>query len=239
MKPIIGMFAKIYENDLTTEMYYQYHEAVEKAGGVPVLLPYVKEEDTIDAFIELCDGFFITGGVDVEPTRYGDEKKETCGEIETKRDELEFRAFEKMYKTNKPILGICRGMQVINAALGGKLYQDIPTEVITDINHRQPREFRFRTSHDILVEKNTPLYEITKKERITGNSFHHQSVKVLGKGLEAFAYADDGIIEGFYSKEYPYLRGYQWHPERLVNFDEDNFNIFSDFINEVKKVKKN
>lgn len=235
MKPIIGMFSKIYTEDLTSEMYYQYSEAIEKAGGVPVLLPYVKLEDVKDDFINLCDGFFFTGGVDVNPEHYGEKNEGLCGVIETYRDELEFSMIEKVLKTNKPILGICRGMQLINVYFGGTLYQDILTEYETDIEHRTPKEQRFKISHDILVTKDTPLYELVKKDRFTGNTFHHQCVKKLGEGLEVFATAEDGIVEGYYHTSYPYLRCYQWHPERLINFSEDNAKIFEDFVSVCKK----
>ncbi len=235
MKPIIGMFAKIYNEDLTCEMYYQYSEAIEKAGGIPVLLPYVKDEKVKDGFIELCDGFFFTGGVDVNPIRYGEKNEGLCGVIEDKRDELEFSILPKVLKTNKPILAICRGMQLVNVYFGGTLYQDIPTQYKTDIVHTTPKEQRFKIAHDILVKKDTPLYDLVKTDSFMGNTFHHQAVKELGNSLSVMATAKDGIVEAYYKIDYPYLRCYQWHPERLINFSSENLTLFEDFIETCKK----
>ncbi len=234
-RPIIGMFAKIYKNDLTSEMFYQYHESIENAGGVPVLLPYVTKDETIQEFIDACDGFFITGGVDVDPIKYGEEMMQVCGEIEPERDELEFKAFSKILKSKKPLLGVCRGMQLINVALNGTLYQDIPTQIPSNINHSQPRQERFVPTHDVLVKEGTPLYQLVKTDRIMGNTFHHQAIKRLGNGLQVMAVAEDGIIEAIYSTDYPYLRGYQWHPERIFKLSKENEKIFIDFINACAK----
>lgn len=133
-------------------------------------------------------------------------------------------------------MAICRGAQLVNVALGGTLYQDIPTEIISNIPHRQT-EPKDSHSHEICVFENTPLRNLVMSERIKVNSFHHQALKLLGNGLSVMATADDGVIEAVYSTEHPYLLAYQWHPERL--FDADNLNrvLFTDFIDacEVKK----
>ncbi len=235
VKPVIGLFSKIDNEEYKSVLLPENAEAIEVAGGLPILLPMVEDDSTIDSFIELCDGFFFTGGFDISPERYGEQIKPTCGEIELKRDELEFRALDKIIKTGKPILGVCRGMQLINAYLGGTLYQDIPTERPSEINHRQPREDRYVITHDILVEDNTPLKEIVKVDRIKGNTFHHQCIKTLGEGLKLSATADDGIVEGYFHATHPYLVGYQWHPERLVKLDDNNLKIFKSFISACKK----
>ena len=145
------------------------------------------------------------------------------------RDELEFKVFQRAIDTSKPILAICRGAQLVNVALDGTLYQDIPSELHTRISHRQS-EPKFSPSHDVRIIVDTPLYEMMKTEQIKANSFHHQAIKTLGKGLEVMALADDGIVEAFYSTGEQYLRAYQWHPERLYETDIYNRRIFDDFI---------
>ena len=228
MTSIIGILAEI-DNDFNTRVQPPYIKAIELAGGLPVLLPYVSEDETIDSFISICDGFFFTGGADVDPKRYDERPKATCGEIQYNRDELEFKVLEKVLNTSKPILAICRGAQLVNVALGGTLYQDIPTEIESYVLHKQC-EPKDSPSHDVNVIENTPLFELARSERVKANSFHHQAIKALGNGLCVMATADDGIIEAVYSELYPYLRAYQWHPERLFDFDSLNHAVFEDFI---------
>ncbi len=233
MKPIIALFAEV-DDDRVTKMLHSYVNAVEKAGGIPVVLPYVKKVETVEGFIELCDGVLFTGGMDIEPQRYGEDKLPVCGQNQLYRDEHEFRAFEIVRSTSLPILAICRGAQLVNVALGGSLYQDIPSEIPTYISHRQT-EADFAPSHEVVIVEGTPLYDLVKTKRMTANSFHHQAIKTLGEGLEIMAKADDGVIEGVYYKGDRYLRAYQWHPERLFETEANNRLIFEDFISACKK----
>lgn len=231
MTPKIGLIANI-ENDLRVNMHGAYGLSIEKSGGLPLVLPYVESEEIIDAFVDSCDGFLFTGGADVEPEYYGEEKKDTCGETEPSRDKLEFAVLKKVLEKNKPILGICRGLQLINVAMGGTLYQDIPTERRSDIRHVQTED-KYAPSHPILVERDTPLSHLVGKGIMTGNSFHHQAIKTLASGLKVMAKSHDGMIEGVYAPHKKYLYAYQWHPERLYSFD-DNKILFDDFINTCK-----
>ena len=235
MKPLIGVMG-IIDDDKTLTLGFTYVDCIEKSGGVPVVFPYVSNDETMDEFVRLCDGFCFSGGKDVEPNRYGERVKDGCGIIHKHRDELEFKVFKKALSAQKPILGICRGAQVVNVALGGSLYQDIPTECPSRIAHRQTQA-KTEPSHAINVVENTPLHALTGKLRIDGNSFHHQAIQNLGNGLAVMATADDGIIEAIYSLRERYIRAYQWHPERLYAFGEDNKKIFDDFI-ENCRVKK-
>lgn len=228
MKPIIGVLAEV-DSTLTCKVNGAYITAIEKSGGIPVLLPYGQEDATLDAFTDVCDGFLFTGGADVDPLRYGEKVKDTCGTIQHRRDELDFAMFNRALATGKPILAICRGAQLVNVALGGTLYQDIPTEFITDMIHRQI-EPKDAFSHNVCVIEGTPLRALVGKERIPVNSFHHQAAKKLGAGLCVMACADDGIPEAFYLSGDRYLRAYQWHPEGLFENDIYSRIIFSDFI---------
>lgn len=228
MKPIIGILAEI-DIEQNTKVQNTYIKVIEESGGIPILLPYVTASQTMEYFVNICDGFLFTGGADIDPKRYGEQPKDTCGIIQYFRDEFEFNMFQMVIQTSKPIFAICRGAQLINVALGGTLYQDLPSELPTQIAHRQ-REEKFSPSHEVRVLGNTPLYQMTGAERICANSFHHQAVKTLGNGLEVMAIADDGVVEAFYLTGQRYLCAYQWHPERLYAIDADNRRIFDDFI---------
>ena len=228
MKAIIGIISDI-DADRNAVIQDAYIRAIEQAGGLPLLLPCVRETETIAQFVNLCDGFLFAGGADIDPRRYGEEKKAACGGIQPYRDELEFAVFAQAVGTSKPILAICRGIQLVNVAFGGTLYQDIPSELHTEILHRQS-EPKFSHSHEVKVLADTPLYGLVKTDRIRANSFHHQAIKTLADGLAVMALADDDIIEAVCTTGERYLRAYQWHPERLFEIDLAHRLIFEDFI---------
>lgn len=228
MKPIIGLLAGV-DDERTTSVPHAYVSAIQNAGGVPVLIPYTSNEDVINALVSMCDGFCFTGGVDIDPCHYGENIQPECGSIQSYRDKLELSLFPKIFNTGVPIMGICRGAQLINVALGGTLYQDIPSEIDTAISHNQSAP-RTEYSHDVAIRPGTPLYELLGEERIRANTFHHQAIKALGRGLEVMARADDGIIEAVYLPGERYLQAYQWHPERLCDRDDYQKAILREFI---------
>ena len=228
MKPIIGILGEV-DAEKSTIVQTAYLNSIEKSGGAPILLPYVTEKETLERYVSLCDGFLFTGGGDVHPNRYGEAMKETCGTPDVMRDELELAVFASAYKAGKPILAICRGIQLVNVALGGTLYQDLPTEYPVKLFHRQ-KEPKFSPSHDVKIIENTPLHTLIGAEEMTANSFHHQAVKTIGEGLAVMAYSEDGIIEAAYGTGSSFLRAYQWHPERLADKNEQNRLLFEEFI---------
>ena len=228
MKPIICITTGI-DQEGTMSLLAPYVHAIEEVGGVPLLLPFTKSDQTLTHICEITDGFFFSGGADIDPAHYGETIKETCGSVQSNRDTVEFALFSRAYATGKPILGICRGMQLINVALGGTLYQDVPSERPSHIAHLQ-REPKFSHSHDVQIQANTPLHALIGKDRMGANSFHHQALKTLGTDLAVMARADDGMIEAVYSTRERYLRAYQWHPERLIAMSEQNRMLFADFI---------
>ena len=234
MRPIIGITPEIAE-DGKISLNYAYTHAIEQAGGIPYVLPCTEDEALLDELVALCHGFCFSGGEDIEPARYGEEKLPQCGAQALRRDAFDFRLFEKALATGKPILGICRGGQLINVALGGTLWQDLPSQHPSELSHVQ-KEGAFEHSHSVSILPDTPLAAITGKNRITANSFHHQAIKTLGRGLVPMAFAEDGIIEAVYSTEHPFIRAYQWHPERLFDADEHHKKIFSDFITACKEI---
>ena len=235
MKPIIGLLAEVDDNRYTG-VRNAYVSAIECAGGLPLLVPYVTDSEAIFEYVSLSDGILFTGGADIDPSIYGEMPSPDLGKIQKRRDELEMRIFAEAIKTRVPILGICRGMQMINVALGGTLFQDIPTEYETPIKHKQ-LEGELEPSHSVNILEGTPLASLIGGEKMRANSFHHQAIKRLGEGLCVMARADDGMIEAVYLDEKRYLRAYQWHPERLHKTDFDNRKVFEDFIAAAKEYK--
>ena len=228
MRPIIGVTAAIDEKKMLSAPH-AYTRAIELAGGLPLVLPYTESDEALDDFIATCDGIFLTGGMDIEPSRYGEERHPKCGECQPSRDVLEYKVLSRALKADKPIIAICRGHQLVNVFLGGTLYQHLPEERPSEIPHVQ-KEDPFAASHTIFIEEASPLSALIGKRRMTGNSFHHQAVKALGKGLTVTAYSPDGLIEGMTLPGATYLRTYQWHPERLIDVDRDSLVLFEDFI---------
>ena len=228
MQPIIGLLVTI-DNERTAQARHAYAHAIEQNGGLPLIVPYLENEESFARLAAVCDGFCFTGGLDVHPAHYGAEISPFCGEIQEQRDALELRLMKELLKTKKPLLGICRGAQVFNVALGGTLFQDLPSECPSDIAHRQTQD-TYEPSLEVQVLPNTPLAALVGTARMTANSFHHQAVKKLGRNLLPMACADDGVIEAFYLPGEQYLRAYQWHPERLFEKNDQNRAIFADFI---------
>lgn len=232
-RPIIGLLGEV-DGDYAARIRHAYVKNIEKSGGVPVVIPYSGSEEALRAAISLCDGVLFSGGVDIDPARYGEVKTEACGEVQPLRDELELTAFRLIKEAKKPALAICRGMQLVNVALGGTLYQDLPTQKPSGILHNQA-EPNDAPSHSVRVYKDTPLYELTRKTEMRANSFHHQAVKALAPSLTVMAEAEDGVVEAAYYEGDWWLRAYQWHPERLSDIDQSNAAIFTEFINACKK----
>lgn len=233
MAAIIGILAQI-DDEKNATLASAYARAIENSGGIPMVFPYTDSQETLDKLIKACGGILFSGGCDIDPKYYGEAASALCGTTQRYRDELEFAVFRKAIAAGKPIMGICRGAQLINVALGGTLYQDIPSEYATDIIHRQ-KEDKTQPSHGVNIVGGTPLYELVGKDSMIANSFHHQAVKKPGENLRVMAKSDDGIIEAMYLPGYSFLRAYQWHPERLCEQNLDNKSLFDEFIESVLK----
>lgn len=229
-RPIIGVTA--YTKDGKLELNSNYLDAVIYNGGVPVILPYTEDEAVLEELIATCDGFLFSGGGDIDPAYYGEEVLPECGAIDPARDVPEMALLRRVLATDKPILAICRGCQLVNIALGGTLWQDIPSQLGTNVEHRILPGTEL--AHDAKILKATPLYEVIGYEDIMINTIHHQAVKELGKGLCPMVLAPDGIIEGYYLDDKRYIRAYQWHPERIYPICKESAPIFADFIKACK-----
>ena len=208
-KPIIGVLPLFDKEKDSYWMLPAYFQGLEHAGALPVMLPLDGAKDC-DRLLELCDGVLFTGGQDVDPALYGEPVLECCKELCPARDRLETAMLQAAMEKKLPILGICRGLQFINAALGGSLWQDLAAQRPGSRNHRMERPYD-RTEHDVTLSG--PLKTLYGTNTLGVNSCHHQGVKTLAPGLEPMAVAEDGLIEAVYHPGQPFLWAVQWHPE--------------------------
>lgn len=190
-----------------------YISAVEGMGGTGVLVTPAHDDGSIDRLLDLVAGVVLTGGEDVEPRHYGQDPHPKLGATNPARDEMELKVAAGALERRMPVLGICRGFQLLNVALGGTLYQDIPSQLGGDLTHEQTAAIGARW-HSARVEPESRLNEIFGTTDLFINSFHHQAVHRLGDGLRAVAWAEDGVIEGAEAPDAPWIFGVQWHPER-------------------------
>ncbi len=203
----------------------RYLNAVWLAGGLPVVLPYIVEPERMAEYAVLFDGFLFSGGVDVDPALYGEEKQFDSVEIDPERDAFEKALFEAVYPTKKPIFGICRGIQSINVWMGGTLCQHID-------GHRQSEAGTCR-GQTLAVVEGSLLHELCGKREIKVNSFHHQVVKTVASGLVVDAIsAEEGYIEAMHAPDHPFLFLVQFHPEFYSACEDDDHSgrIFDAFV---------
>ena len=191
-----------------------YLDSVARAGALPVLLPLTDDERAIGEMLRRIDGLLLSGGGDVDPALYGEDRLPLCGPIDPLRDRMEFSLCRRALDAGLPILAICRGVQVLNCVLGGTLYQDIAAQFGRAIRHpchETPRD----GVHEVKLTAGTRLRAIAGLDRLTVNSRHHQAVKALGRGLIVSARAEDGLIEGVELPGEKFAVGVQWHPESM------------------------
>lgn len=230
MKPIIGITTYFGDTNNASSVSMKYINAIHLAGGTPVSLPIINDEESIEGYMDILDGILFTGGVDIAPYYYGENPIKQLGKICSRRDEFELSLFNRAYSRNLPILGICKGIQLINVALGGSLYQDIGSQLPDSIGHSPSGIKEDELYHSVHINKESQLYEIFGEEEMLVNSFHHQSIKKLGTNLVATAFSPDGIIEGIEGTGEGFLIGVQWHPECLVLRYPQFLRLFRSFV---------
>ena len=224
-KPIIGLTGNFDEQ--TCKLKDGYYKSVWRAGGVPVIIPPLADTDAIINTLEHIDGLLLTGGGDYNPLYAGEEPSPKLGGVNAERDLPELLITQLAYNRQIPMLGICRGIQTLAMALGGKVMQDISD--VAQIRHSQDAD-RSEPTHTVTVEPDSTLYNIYKEDKLFVNSFHHQAVSDPGERFRVTARSSDGIIESMESCEFKSILGVQWHPECLPA--EDGFPIFSWLVRE-------
>lgn len=228
MKPVIGVTCARSTQDRRYALHHHYVEAVIDAGGLPFLLPGAPGLSVQDVAKEV-DGIIISGGVDVDPKWYGEEPHVACGEIDPIADAFDMELCCHFLKENKPILGICRGSQILNVAAGGTLYQDVAHQAGTTLQHRQKAPDWYPT-HQISVTEGSLLKRVLGVSTLQVNSFHHQAVRQVAPGFAAVAHAQDGIIEAIEKQGDGFVLGVQWHPERTYTRTKEEFVLFEEFV---------
>jgi putative glutamine amidotransferase len=218
---------------MSVVMNQRYYEAVASAGGAPVLIPLLEDIDALRATYDACAGILIPGGVDMDPATYGEPPHEKLGRIDPDRDRVELQLTRWCIEDRKPLLGLCRGLQVINVATGGTLFQDIEAQLAGAIRHDYFPTFGFERahlSHDVAVLPSSRLRSLVDLDQLPVNSMHHQGVKRLGAGLVACAHAADGLVEGVESANGHWMVGVQWHPEVFEANDPHTRDLFRGFV---------
>jgi len=232
-RPIIGVVPLWDEKKDSIWMLPGYMKALEEAGSVPVILPLTVSGTVLKKAADFFGGFLFTGGHDVDPKLYGEAKTDRCGVVCEVRDQMEAYLFrETVLNQNKPALGICRGIQLFNALLGGTLYQDLPTEFSSPVSHVKGPPYDV-PAHTVKLLPGSPLGKLAGKDRLEVNSYHHQGINRIAEGLEIMALADDGLVEAVYMPDRPWVWAVQWHPEFSPN-DETSRKLFTSFIRAVE-----
>ncbi|AWZ48505.1 gamma-glutamyl-gamma-aminobutyrate hydrolase [Clostridiaceae bacterium 14S0207] len=239
-KPVIGISGSLiidnggmfpgYERSYVNNDYVQ---SVINAGGIPFIIPFSQDKEVAEMTVEHIDGLILSGGHDVYPVNYNEEPEQKLGVVFPERDEFDFALLDAAEKRNIPVLGICRGFQIINVAHGGTLYQDLSYRDEKCIKHSQGHTPSLAT-HSVKVEKDSSFGKIFGTD-IRINSFHHQVVKEVGSSLKAVAFAKDGVVEAIESSEGKLIFGTQWHPEMMAAKEEKMLNLFKYIIDLAKK----
>ncbi len=234
-RPIIGYVTR---SGITTPEYRpprfanneSYARAIVDNGGAPVMIPAVGDEEALAAIYETLDGLLLTGGPDVDPARYGHARHALTDSGDLPMERAELYLAGRALREGKPVFGICRGIQTLNVAAGGTLYQDIADELHTPIEHPGDGHPRDYLAHTVSVKDGSRLAEALGQTEIAVNSLHHQAVRDVAGGFTATATAPDGVVEAIEKDGPSYAVGVQWHPEELYRANPSFANLFRSFI---------
>lgn len=230
MRPVIGITPSHYEMDgiEISSVWSTFIEIIESCGGTVLLIPAGISEASLDYYLSQLSGVLLSGGQDIYPPNFGMEAHEKSGPFDVDRDDIEIKVLKYAIEKKLPILGICRGAQLINAYLGGEIYQHLDDEGF--INHAQWKiPEKFRHVHQVIIEEDSLLFDYGMKNWLV-NTGHHQGIKTLGESLKVSAKAPDGLIEAFESQSERFLLGVQWHPEVLQSKGKHHSFVFRKFL---------
>lgn len=230
-RPIIGITPGFMRDKNKLCLGQGYVEGINKAGGLAVILPLVLEGDMADRILETVDGILFSGGADIDARYFGEENLKCGGEISPQRDSFELLLAKRAMDQRKAVFGICRGMQLLNVALGGTLYQDIHTGRSDGemLKHWQEAPEGYPV-HDVQVSAGSRLYHIFSTTTLGVNSYHHQAVKETGRGLSIAAKSSDGIIEAVEGSDDHFIAAVQWHPELMWQESPIHLRLFEAFV---------
>ncbi len=234
VRPLIAVSANVMDEN--SALHIAYSEAIVEAGGVPVVVPHVCDSTFLRTVVAQVDGVLFSGGADFDATYFGAENIEGLTEYNSSRDYHEFMLFRAAMDRGLPVFGICRGFQLFNIALGGDIYQDLPSEYpTTPLNHSVLTN-RHLGVHGVRIETDSKLFEILQTANISVNSRHHQGVKSIAPSLRAVAYSEDGLVEALEGYPNHKIIGVQWHPENMATKGESQAmrRLFEFFVGEAQ-----
>ncbi|CEG22197.1 Gamma-glutamyl-gamma-aminobutyrate hydrolase PuuD [Planococcus massiliensis] len=235
-KPVIGITARV-EKDQMYTLDPVYGKAILQAGGLPLIVPIVDEED-IPLLCERLDGLIVTGGGDINPTLYGEEPHIRLGAVYPGSDQYEKELILNFLELDKPFIGMCRGMQMLNVSLGGTIYQDLEAQYEGTLYQHKQMAMRTHRTHSVTLEDDSRLIKIMEEKTFNVNSFHHQGIKDVSDKLKVAGRAADGLVEALESENHQFVMGIQWHPEEFaLQGDEASKKIFERFVKECRKDK--
>jgi len=237
-KPLIGLTTTrlpIPSGGHTFGINESYVKSVANAGGLPILIPLELSNDDLEVLLPRLDGVLFTGGNDIDPRRYGNQPHPKVEGVDADRDRLEIHLVQTVIQSDKPFLGICRGCQVINVALGGSLYEDLPEQFPGEVHHDNHDHSRNFLAHGVDIQSDSRLAQIMTSNHAWVNSLHHQGVRKLAHDLHETAIAPDGLIEGFELPGHLFGLAVQWHPEELQEHEYMR-KLFQIFIHSCKAV---
>ncbi len=232
MSPIIGITANTVHNaygQSGVQLLQAYIDAITDAGGVPVVIPSSLAKGGWEALYDRLDGILFSGGGDIAIERFGGEPHPRVDDIDLDRDAVELNLLHAAAAGGKPFLGICRGCQLINVALGGTLYTHLPDQLPGALDHAKPGNMRTLLVHEVQVEEGTLIANVLGEPIVRVNSHHHQGLKDIAPDLRVAGRAPDGLVEAIELPEHPFGMGVQWHPEWL-GFQESTRNLFREFV---------
>jgi putative glutamine amidotransferase len=236
-KPVIGLTCQLFPEPLPrSSVNQQYVDAVIAAGGAPLLIPIGLDKEALDRIYGLIDAVLLPGGDDVSPQLYGQQPHPALGAVSDARDALEVNVASRAIEDGMPLLGICRGVQVLAVAGGGTLWQDVPSQYETSLSHDIREHGRDHLCHEIEVVAGSLLHRAIGSTRATVNSFHHQAVREVPEGFRVTARAGDGIIEAIETEDNRFVVGVQCHPEGMWRTTAPEFaGLFESFVDAARE----